>query len=309
LGRRSRRDKPEHLRQALIELFRKFESDLLQNDLRSQVQALIPAFHNLRDLGASLIDQVDADSGRDRILFYFLKYPRTIIPGEELMVVGGIDDWARRVRELRTEAGWAIATGVTLREMLDESDVDASDFAATNLSVDDYVLLTEVQDRDAAHRWHLANTSRGKVEGVRDRILTYLRANVGKPVTGEELRYVAKGKTEWARRVRELRTEEGWPIVTKTTGRPDLGIGVYLLEADRQMPAHDRRIPDDLRMKVLQRDHFRCQECDWSQKYWEKTDPRNHLELHHKQHVAYGGKNSLENLVTLCNVCHDRKHS
>jgi hypothetical protein len=33
----------------------------------------------------------------------------------------------------------------------------------------------------------------------------------------EELKYLAKDKKEWARRVRELRTEQGWPIVTKKT--------------------------------------------------------------------------------------------
>jgi hypothetical protein len=38
------------------------------------------------------------------------------------------------------------------------------------------------------------------------KVLEYMRNNVGRLVTGEEFRYVAKDKTEWARRVRELRT-------------------------------------------------------------------------------------------------------
>ena len=82
---------------------------------------------------------------------------------------------------------------------------------------------------------------------VRDKILKFLRENVGIQVTGEELRYVAGDKTEWARRVRELRTEFGWPVATKTTGNPELPMGVYVLQADRQSPEHDRDIPDEVR--------------------------------------------------------------
>jgi 5-methylcytosine-specific restriction endonuclease McrA len=32
------------------------------------------------------------------------------------------------------------------------------------------------------------------------------------------------------------------------------------------------------------------------------------LELHHVKHHATGGDNSVENLITLCNVCHDVTH-
>ena len=60
--------------------------------------------------------------------------------------------------------------------------------------------------------------------------------------TGEGLGELYREK-EWARRVRELRTEEGWPIVTRNSGRDDLAIGVYVLEEDRQTYEHDRSIP------------------------------------------------------------------
>ncbi|WP_323985578.1 HNH endonuclease [Klebsiella aerogenes] len=36
--------------------------------------------------------------------------------------------------------------------------------------------------------------------------------------------------------------------------------------------------------------------------------PRTFLELHHIEHHADGGENTLENLITLCNVCHDEVH-
>ncbi|WP_198145987.1 HNH endonuclease [Desulfonatronovibrio magnus] len=112
---------------------------------------------------------------------------------------------------------------------------------------------------------------------------------------------------EWARRVRELRTELGWPIVTKSTGRPDLAIGAYTLEADRQGYEHDRKIPDNIRREVLRRDGYKCSECSWSHEEWNPSDPR-HLELHHIQYHAKGGKNTKENLQTFCTVCHDKIH-
>ena len=107
--------------------------------------------------------------------------------------------------------------------------------------------------------------------------------------------------------MRELRTEEGWPISTKQTGNPTLPVGVYVLEEDRQTPAHDRRIPDPVRREALRRDNYTCQNCGWSPHIWNRSDPR-FLELHHKQHHAAGGTNELDNLVTLCNVCHDDLH-
>jgi hypothetical protein len=139
------------------------------------------------------------------------------------------------------------------------------------------------------------------------KVLKFLRANVGRAVTGEELRYVAGNKTEWARRVRELRTEHGWPVATKTTGRSDLAVGVYILQADRQSAEHDRHIKDDVRREVLRRDGYTCKGCGWSHKEWNPADPR-HLELHHVTHHARGGQNIKENLRALCNVCHDRAH-
>ena len=107
--------------------------------------------------------------------------------------------------------------------------------------------------------------------------------------------------------MRELRTEFGWPVATKSTGRPDLGVGVYVLQADRQSPEHDRHIPDDVRREVLRRDGYRCRECDWSHDEWNPSDPR-HLELHHVMPHVRGGENVKENLNTLCTVCHDKLH-
>lgn len=297
----------DSVRSKFKSLIDNFENELTTGDLRQKVRSLIPIFHYLRSLGKSLIDKSDASSARERILFYFRKYPRIVIKGDELLIVSAIQEYARRVRELRVQFGWLIINGTTAKEMAAEDEFPPDNVNIADMKPDDYILLSENEDRDAAHRWNIANEIRKSKESARIKILEYLKRNVGKQVTGEELRYVAKGRTEWARRVRELRTEFGWPVETKNTGRPDLPVGTYILESLRQSPEHDRKIPDAARGLVLRRDLYKCTSCGWSHDAWNPSDPR-HLELHHvKEHVK-GGDNTENNLITLCTICHDNIH-
>jgi hypothetical protein len=308
MARRSVQSNPEEIRRKLTSLLKNFEKKLEVDNLRAQVLELVPAYKLLNDLGSSLIPE-NIPAARDRIIFYMKKYPLTRIKGEELMVVAGISEWARRIRELRVEYGWSIVTGVSATEMAREGELGVGGVDTLKMAPDEYMLLNSEPDRDAAYRWNIANEIRKEKNiSVRDKILKFLRANVGTSVTGEELRYVANDKTEWARRVRELRTEQGWPVVTKQTGMPELPIGSYLLELDRQAPVHDRTISDKVRGVVLRRDKFSCQECCWHIDEYNRADPRI-LELHHKKHHAAGGGNTEANLVTLCNICHDEIHA
>lgn len=292
----------------LIYLLREFDELKTNSDLRPRVQALIPIHKGILDIGPSLIPRQIAASASKRLLHYFQLYPLTVLPREELAIVAGIDEWARRVRELRVEQGWAIISGTTAKHMATEGEFPIKDVEPDLLRPDDYILINPLQDRDAAHRWSTAKRIRNEKLGVRDKILEFLRQNVGVPVSGEELSYVASGRTEWARRVRELRTEYGWPIVTKQSGNIDLPVGMYLLEEDRQSPPHDRKIDDRVRRAVLMRDEYKCRRCGWNHTLYNRSDPR-HLELHHiKHHVNYGA-NTADNLITLCTVCHDEWHS
>lgn len=297
----------EEIRKKLQKLLTNFEQELKSDSLRNKVLLLVPCFNHLRDLGKSLIPATIARSARDRILHYFQKYPAVIISGDELLVVSGIQEYARRVRELKVQFGWSIVSGLTAKQMAEENEFPLPNINVTMMGPSDYILLSPQQDRDAAHRWNLANEIRRENIAVRDKILKYLRKNVGQKITGEELKYLAKDRSEWARRVRELRTEYGWPVVTQNTGRPDLDVGVYLLEADRQSPEHDRHILDPVKREVLRRDNYKCTICEWSHEEWHRSDPR-HLELHHKKHHAKGGDNSEANLITVCTVCHDDIH-
>lgn len=296
-----------NLQKRLLDLLHNFESELGKDDLRRKVLSLIPVFHTLRTLGKSLIPKQDATSARDRILYYFLKYPYIVIKGDELLVVSAVQEYARRVRELRVQFGWSIVSGLAAKEMAEEGEFPLENIDGTKMKPDEYVLLSAKQDKEAAFRWNIANVIRKRKDSVRNKILDYFKQNVGKAVTGEELRYVANNRSEWARRVRELRTEYGWHIATKNTGRPDLPVGSYILESLEQSPEHDRHIPDPVRGTVLRRDNYTCVQCRWNHDLWNPSDPR-YLELHHiKEHVE-GGENSEENLITLCNICHDNVH-
>ena len=299
---------PEGIRQALLGVIEEFEESLRDDDLREKILKLVPANLLLRQLGVSLDELCDASSAQDRILSYMRKYVGEVIHGNELMVVSGISEYARRIRQLRVENGWSIVSGMTLRHLRNDAERgDPSELdMLPQMRPDEYMLLSDVQDRDAAHRWRAANEIRKQRASVQSKLLSYLKANVGRPVTGEELRYIAN-KTEWARRTRELRTEQGWSISTRSNGRPDLPVGVYVLETERQLPAHDRRIPDSERRTALMRDGYKCQKCGWNRDLWVADDPR-HLEAHHVVHHADGGSNSADNLVTYCNICHDVVH-
>ena len=309
MARRPRLHDADTIRRQLIELLTNFERHLAEADLRDQVRRLVPANHLLRDMGVSLLPNGNELSARERILAYFRRFPGQVIDGDELMVVAGISEYARRLRELRVEEGWPIMSGITAREMRDAQDEEGlpGEDAAPAMRPDQYMLVEDRQDRDAAHRWNMANQIRRSTAGARDKILRYFRANVGKQITSEELRYVAN-ISDWPRRARELRTEDGWPIVTRFTGDPTLPAGIYVLERDEQAPAHDRHIPEIVRREVMQRDNWSCRwrGCGWPHGF--PAQDHRFLEAHHRIHHAARGPNTPENLVTLCNLHHDETH-
>jgi len=277
-------------------------------DVRAQVLELIPAFYLLRRLGTNILPEGDSIGARGRILIYLQRYPEKVIDSDELLVISGITDYQRRIRELRSEMGWPVLGGNTIRTMLKEGEWDNAVTDVSSIKPEQYVFLTSGQDKEAAYRWKLSNQIRRKNVSIKDKLIEYFRENIGRRVTGEELSYLAKGATEWARRVRELRTEEGWPIKTRNTGNPELPVGVYVLEEDKQAEQHDRKIDDVTRVEVLKRDNFSCRKCGWNISMFRPEDPRRLLELHHLDYHADKGHNSVENLITICNVHHDHIH-
>lgn len=76
--------------------------------------------------------------------------------------------------------------------------------------------------------------------GARDRIRDFFIANVGKVVTTQRIRSVG-GISEYARRIRELRDEEGYQIKSHVD-RADLKPGQYILETLERKPVIARAI-------------------------------------------------------------------
>ena len=220
-----------------------------------------------------------------------------VLDGKELAVVSGIQKYARRVRELRVQFGYKISTGTT----------------CDDLRPDQYRLDVAEPDAGAADKWKLMNDIRrrkspsGKKLSGMDKALELLKAYVTKPVTGDEIKYVAKIRSA-ERRVRQLRTEFGWRIVTRNTGRPDLVKDAYVLETLDQLPEHDREIPPAVYDQVLERDKYRCRHCKWSGEARNPAGKRQFLEVHHIVFHHLGGGHEPENLITLCNVHHDEVH-
>lgn len=296
------------LYQQLKKITDRFEELLSSDDLRKKVLHLVKLVSKSRELGTTLVEHGNTKSAKERIIAYLLRYQGEIINGDELLVISGIQEYARRVRELRVESGWPIISGITAIKMLDAEEI--KDFKRSKLKPDTYILLSKQQDRETAYRYGIMKEIRKDDKlSARDKILVFLRKNIGRPVTGEELSYVSN-ISDWPRRVRELRTEYGWPILTKNTGKPDLPVGYYLLLEDRQDQIHDRKIPQTIRSQVLDRDNQACRKCNWPKVNAPDLDlNRNRLELHHIKHHVDKGENTLENLVTLCNAHHDLVHS
>lgn len=146
-------------------------------------------------------------------------------------------------------------------------------------------------------------TSRG---GARGKLRDYFLANVGRIMDSEELRAVADNQTEWARRVRELRTEEGYLILTHND-RSELKPGQYLLETPKPQPAFERAISKETRAYVLDRNGFTCQMCGAAAGEPHPYDPSRKTRLHigHIIDKSKGGSDEPSNLRALCSICNE----
>jgi len=129
--------------------------------------------------------------------------------------------------------------------------------------------------------------------------------NVGKVLNSDELRNVA-GISEWARRVRELRNEEGMNIVTHND-RSDLKPGEYILLDQKILPAFEREISKETRAFVLDRNGFTCQMCGAVAGEPHPYDNTRKTRLHigHIIDKSHGGTDDPGNLRAICSVCNE----
>ena len=146
----------------------------------------------------------------------------------------------------------------------------------------------------------------GVPKGARARLRLHFLANLGRVMDAEELRPVAGNISEWARRVRELRTEEGFLILTHND-RANLKPGEYLLETAKPQPAFARAISKETRAFVLDRNGFTCQMCGAVAGESHPFDPTRKTRLHigHVIDKSMGGSDEATNLKAICSVCNE----
>ena len=142
-------------------------------------------------------------------------------------------------------------------------------------------------------------------KGAKAKLKQYFLTNIGKILTSEELREVA-GTSEWARRVRELRNEEGMNIVTHND-RSELKVGSYILLDNKILPAFERGISKETRAFVLDRNGFTCQMCGAAAGEPHPYDYGRKTRLHigHIIDKSMGGTDEPSNLRAICSVCNE----
>lgn len=142
--------------------------------------------------------------------------------------------------------------------------------------------------------------------GARAKLRAHFLANIGRVMDSDELRQVAGGITEWARRVRELRNEEGYQILTHND-LSELKPGEYLLSTPKPVPAFAREISKETRALVLDRNGFTCQCCGAVAGEPHPYDPSRkvRLQIAHIIDKSMGGTDDPSNLRAVCSVCNE----
>lgn len=146
--------------------------------------------------------------------------------------------------------------------------------------------------------------SKGKV-GARTKLRDHFLKNVGVVLNSDDLREVA-GISEWARRIREIRDQEGYRILTHND-RSRLKPGQYLLENAKPEPAFERSISKELRALVLDRNGFTCQMCGAvaGESHPYDSSRKTRLHIGHIIDKSQGGEDVASNLRALCSVCNE----
>lgn len=141
-----------------------------------------------------------------------------------------------------------------------------------------------------------------KRPSARDRLREFFSSNIGRVLRTHELREVA-GINDYARRIRELRDEEGMPIKTAKE-RADLRPDEYILENLGFMPTANASIPENLRKMALERDGARCRFCG-ADPTTQGPSNRSRLKLRidYLEAPEDGGTEGLENIGVMCFSC------
>lgn len=142
--------------------------------------------------------------------------------------------------------------------------------------------------------------------GAKAKLRAFFLANLGKVLSSDQLFEVSGRANEFARRIRELRNEEGYQILTHND-RSTLKPGEYLLEDPKPIPAFSRNISKETRALVLDRNGYTCQHCGAVAGEVHPYDQTRKTRLHigHILDKSKGGTDDLANLRAVCSVCNE----
>jgi hypothetical protein len=195
--------------------------------VRADIGNLVADFNDR----VSDVDRLLGTTGaQGRILRYLLLRRGEVVTKDELSGVGGISEWARRIRELRADHGWPIHSAVT----------------RDGLRVGEYLLETDKPDENLVRDWHAARRIRklrtlGGEMPPKQRLLEYLKAIYPRASDKERIDFVIGSSRKRALYIEQLRAE-GWPIAG-ATGEPSLVPGEFRLLASR--PGAAERLPTE----------------------------------------------------------------
>ena len=130
--------------------------------------------------------------------------------------------------------------------------------------------------------------------------------NLGKVLESKDIQKASGGAVEWARRVRELRNEDGYQILSHKD-RANLKPNQYLLETIKRVPAFARGISKETRAWVLERNGYTCQMCGVAAG---DPDPLGgnrtvRLTIGHILDKSKGGDDTPQNLRAVCTNCNE----
>lgn len=145
-----------------------------------------------------------------------------------------------------------------------------------------------------------------KKKGSKQKILDFLTVNLGRIVNSKEIQEASGWAAEWARRLRELRDEQGYQILSHKD-RADLKPGQYILVSIKRRPAFARGISKETRAFVLERNGFTCQSCGLAAG---DPDPFSQgrtvrLTMGHIIDKSKGGEDTPANLKAICTNCNE----
>ncbi|MBX3297570.1 MAG: HNH endonuclease [Acidobacteria bacterium] len=145
-----------------------------------------------------------------------------------------------------------------------------------------------------------------KRKGSKQKILEFFLQNIGVVLESRDIQEASGGAVEWARRVRELRNEDGYQILSHKD-RADLKPNQYLLETEKRVPAFSRNISKQTRAWVLERNGYTCQMCGLAAGDPDPFGgPRTvRLTMGHIIDKSLGGDDSANNLRAVCTNCNE----